>query len=75
MVEELNAIVDSNDGGMYKEVVGTENISKERNIVWFGSKKPSSHNIVLNNDTNGILAVVATHDDRLSQSCNKIISM
>lgn len=75
MVEELNAIVDSNDGGMYKEVVGTENISKERNIVWFGSKKTSSHNIVLNNDTNGILAVVATHDDRLSQSCAKIISM
>src|SRR3712207_1535114 len=51
LIEELNDIVDSNNGGMYKEVAGTENISKERNIVWFGSKKPSSHNIVLNNDT------------------------
>lgn len=51
LIEELNGIVDSNNGGMYKEVAGTENISKERNIVWFGSKKPSSHNIVLNNDT------------------------
>lgn len=50
LIKELNAIVDSNDGGMYKEVAGKGNINKERNLVWFGSTKPNSGNVVLNND-------------------------
>lgn len=51
LIEELNAIVDSNNGGMYKEIAGIEETNKERNIVWFGSTKPHSDDIILNNDS------------------------
>lgn len=50
LIKDLNAIVDANKGEMYKEVSGKNDFNKERNIVWFGSKKPSTNNIVLDND-------------------------
>lgn len=49
LIKELNAIVNNNNGAMYKQVAGKENIHKERNLVWFGSKKPNSGNVILNN--------------------------
>lgn len=47
LIKQLNYIINKNSGSMYKQVVGKDNLEHERNIVWFGDKKPDSGNIIL----------------------------
>lgn len=50
MVSELNAIVTSHHGKMYKEVVDELDLVHRRNIIWFGEEKPESNNIFVHQD-------------------------
>lgn len=50
MVSELNAIVTSHHGEMYKEVVDDFDLVHKRNIIWFGEEKPKSNNIFVYQD-------------------------
>ena len=47
LIKQLNDIIKKNSGSMYKQVVGKDNLENERDIIWFGDKKPDSGNIVL----------------------------
>lgn len=50
LIEELNSIVANYNAEIYKEVADKENFNKERNIIWFGYKKPKSSNIIIDNN-------------------------
>lgn len=81
--EKYNSIASTLSGGEKQRLGIARTLYKKAKIIFADEPTASldekNRNIIVNLlrecVSNGILVVVATHDDRLSQSCDKIISM
>ena len=81
--EKANNIASTLSGGEKQRLGIARALYKKAKIIFADEPTASldekNRNIIINLlrecVNNGILVVVATHDDRLSQSCDKIISM
>lgn len=81
--EKVNNIASTLSGGEKQRLGIARALYKKAKIIFADEPTASldekNRNIIINLlrecVNNGILVVVATHDDRLSQSCDKIISM
>lgn len=81
--EKANNIASTLSGGEKQKLGIARALYKKAKIIFADEPTASldekNRNIIINLlrecVNNGILVVVATHDDRLSQSCDKIISM